>query len=132
MSAEFSLDDQLDKFEASIGEKVILGGVAAAARVFYDEVKLNASGVRGHPKQQSGDLYDSIYRAYAEKEATPQVKSYFVSWNKSKAPHGHLIEFGTSQAPAYPFVRPAFGLANEAGRVGLARMAEVLSLVESK
>ena len=83
--------------------------------VIFDEVKLNASPPRLGRK--TGNLQNSIYWAYSPERSTDGQKTYRISWNKSKAPHGHLIEFGTSRAPAHPFVRPAFSRVNEAIRI---------------
>jgi HK97 gp10 family phage protein len=57
---------------------------------------------------------------------------YRVSWNKKKAPHGHLIEFGTSRTPAYPFIRPAFDHIGRAIKAGQERMSERLGEVTGK
>jgi HK97 gp10 family phage protein len=114
----------LDKYEAKVKEGVIFSGAAAMANVIYEEVKLNASPpLMG---RKTGNLESSIYRVYSPERSTDGVKAYLISWNKSKAPHGHLIEFGTSRMPAKPFVRPAFGKVQEAIKAGQARMAERL------
>jgi HK97 gp10 family phage protein len=119
------LSGALAAFEKRIQEQVAFAGVAAMARVIEAEVALNVSGVRpGMPKVKTGTLKGSIYRVYAAKRSTATRKTYHVGWNKRKAPHGHLIEFGTSRAPAYPFMRPAFDRINEAIAAGKARMAQ--------
>jgi len=120
LNGDFEAD--LSKFEKVIQEKVLFSGAAAMGRVIYDEVKLNASPPRLGRK--TGNLFDAIYWAYSPEKSTDSQKTYRVSWNKRKAPHGHLIEFGTSRAPAHPFLRPAFSRVNEAIRIGKERMAE--------
>jgi HK97 gp10 family phage protein len=123
LSGDLSAD--LDRFAQSIQEKVLFAGVAAMANVIYEEVKLNVSGDRaGMPKVLTGNLRDSIYRVFSPERSSLYKKTYRISWNARKAPHGHLIEFGTSRAPAYPFVRPAFARVNDAIAAGQARMAE--------
>lgn len=73
-----------------------------AAEVFYQEVLLRVP-------VKSGRLRSAIYRAYSEDNSKPGEKAmYHVSWNARKAPHGHLIEFGTARAAAKPFIRPAY------------------------
>lgn len=120
LNGDFEAD--LSRFEKKIQEKVLFSGAAAMGRVIYDEVKLNASPPRLGRK--TGNLSNAIYWAYSPEKSTDSQKTYRVSWNKSKAPHGHLIEFGTSKMAAHPFLRPAFSRVNEAIRIGKERMAE--------
>jgi HK97 gp10 family phage protein len=112
----------LAKFEAELVPKVLRAGAGAMSYVFHTEARLNA-----FPHIKTGTLYNAIYQVYADNlsDATKQV--YRISWNRTKAPHGHLIEFGTSRAPAYPFMRPAFDHVGEAIAAGLTRMAEKMS-----
>lgn len=115
----------LDKLEARVKDSIIFSGVAAMAKVIYDEVKLNASPPRMGKK--TGNLENSIYRVYSPEKSSDGVKLYRVSWNRTKAPHGHLLEFGTSRAPAHPFLRPAFDHIQQAIKAGQARMKERMS-----
>lgn len=126
-----SPDQDLDNYEAAIRQQVVRAGVARMSEVFYDEAKLNASKLTktedrrrrpGHVRIQ-----DAIYRVYSPERSTGAVKTYRVSWNKKKAPHGHLLEFGTAKAPAYPFLTPAYSKVHEAIREGRHRMAEKLA-----
>jgi HK97 gp10 family phage protein len=117
-----NLEGALDKFEASIQGQVLISGVAAMARVIYDEVKLNASPPRLGLK--TGKLFNAIYRVYSPELSSDTVKYYKVSVNKSKAPHWHLLEYGTSRAPAHPFIRPAFNRMSDAITAGQVRMQE--------
>jgi HK97 gp10 family phage protein len=114
------LDGALSKFEEHIQEKVLYSGVAAMARVIYDEAKANVP-------VKTGLLQNSIYRVFSKDKSTSLVKTYHISWNKRKAPHGHLIEFGTSRAPAQPFMRPAFDHVQEAITAGKQAMAKRLN-----
>jgi len=124
-----NLAAELSRFEKAVQEKVLFSGVAAMAKVMYDEAVTNASGLAGErfPKRKTGKLASSIYRAYSAKRSTDEKKTYRLSWDRRKAPHGHLIEFGTSRAPAYPFIRPAFDHVGEAIAAGKARMEQRLS-----
>lgn len=122
----------LDKFAAGVKESVVFSGAAAMARVLYDEVKINTAKLTqsGNPREKGrepGTLENSIYRAYSPEKSGDGFKTYRISWNHTKAPHGHLIEFGTSRAPAYPFLRPAFAKVHEAIKAGQERMKAVLS-----
>ncbi|PRC93085.1 HK97-gp10 family putative phage morphogenesis protein [Solimicrobium silvestre] len=112
----------LTKFESKVREKVLFSGAAAMAKVIYDEAKINALK---HTK--SGTLYDAIYRVHSKDKSTEQKVTYEISWNKTRAPHGHLIEFGTVRAPAYPFIRPAFDRISDAIKAGQDRMREALN-----
>lgn len=118
------LSGALDKFEKSTQEKVLFSGVATMASVIYDEARANVP-------VKEGTLKDAIYRVYSKDKSTDSKKTYHVSWNKTKAPHGHLIEFGTSRAPAYPFIRPAFDHVGRAIEVGKERMAQAMDEVTS-
>ena len=75
----------------------------AGAQVLYDQVKANVSRLR----KVTGNLDRSIYQKHIDEEAAPGRASYRISWNKSKAPHGHLVEFGYLQR--YEIARDARG-----------------------
>ena len=118
------ITSSLQRLENAVHEKVLISGAASMAKVIYNEAKLNASR---HIKTST--LHDAIYRVYAKDKSSDDKVTYEVSWNKSVAPHGHFIEFGTSRAPAYPFIRPAFDHMNEAIKTGQQRMKLVMSHV---
>jgi HK97 gp10 family phage protein len=122
MKLSGDLEAALDRLAAKVQDKVIMAGTAAAAKVIYDEVKLNVTPPRLGIK--TGNLSESIYRVYSPEKSGEARKTYRISWNKTKAPHGHLIEFGTSRAPAHPFIRPAFDHIKEAMAAGMERMAK--------
>lgn len=54
-----------------------------------------------------GSLRDSIYQVYSKANSNEAKATYHVSWNRTKAPYAWMVEFGTSRAPAHPFMRPA-------------------------
>ncbi|MBI4291323.1 MAG: hypothetical protein HY661_07590 [Betaproteobacteria bacterium] len=120
-----NLSADLERFEATIKESVIMSGAAAMARVFYEEVKLNTSPPRMGIK--TGNLHNAIYRVYAGDRSSEYAKVYRISVNKAKAPHWHLLEFGHSGQAAHPYIRPAFDLVQQAIGAGNARMAERLA-----
>lgn len=109
----------LDSFEAKIRGEVLLSGVAAMARVIYDEVKLNTSR---HVK--TGTLHNAVYRAYSPERSVGGVQVYHVSVNKRRAPHWHLLEYGTSKMSAKPYLRPALDRMQDAIKAGSERMRE--------
>lgn len=65
----------------------------AAAQVLYDEVKRNVAAI---PKK-TGNLDRSIYQVFSKSLSNPGVATYQISWNRKKAPHGHLVENGHIQ-----------------------------------
>lgn len=105
----------------------------------------------------NGVLAGAIYLAFRERYSTDQEVQYAVTWNKRKAPHGHLVEFGHWQVyvvvrkpdgsyvtdkrrklatpkwvPAYPFLRPAYEAASARAQAamiqrGRQRLPEVLA-----
>lgn len=120
----------LDKLGGQVAEDLIYSGTAAAAAVIRDEVKVNTTGVKENtPGIVTGNLNRSIYMAKDKGLSNTARAVYDVSWNKKIAPHGHLLEFGTSRAPAYPFVRPALAKLPAAIKRGLDRMRERLAEV---
>lgn len=54
-----------------------------------------------------GSLRNSIYQVYSKDNSNEAKATYHVSWNRTKAPYAWMVEFGTSRAPAHPFMRPA-------------------------
>ncbi len=121
-----ALGRQLDQFAKNIREEVAFSGVAAMARVLQDEA-------RAQVPVMTGQLRAAIYRVYSPEQSDENLKTYRISWNRRKAPHGHLIEFGTSRAPAQPFMRPAYeNKIDEAIAEGKARMAERLAEVQGE
>ena len=110
---------QLDKLTA-VANSAVRPAAQAGAQVFYNEVKLRAK--RGNVKRYltgggtrpAGLLASAIYQVFSQSNSTEEKATYNVSWNKKKAPHGSLVEFGTSRAPKSPFLRPGFDSAREA------------------
>lgn len=97
----------------------------AGAEIFYIEARMRVpvsdgahffygrnskkSGVRYFFK--AGNLRDSIYQYYNKRASTPGKAVYSISWNHQKAPYGYMVEYGTSRAPAHPFLRPSYDAA---------------------
>lgn len=117
----------IDRFESKVRQKLLFSGTAETARHVYEEVRLNASGARapeGKPDSRTKALYNAIYRAYIPERSSDAVKVYFVTWRHADAPHGHLVEFGTSRSPAHPFVRPAVAAIPRALKAGIRKMQD--------
>jgi HK97 gp10 family phage protein len=135
------LEFDLSQFEKVVREKVLFSGAATMASVLAAEARTNApTSTEAHYFYgssfkktgqkylfQPGNLRKSIYWAHSAERSTENRKTYRISWNHTKAPYGYMVEFGTSRAPAHPFLRPAFGRINDAIEQGKARMAQRLA-----
>jgi HK97 gp10 family phage protein len=120
----------------------------AAAQVLYDNVKSNVSRIG----KVTGNLQNSIYQVYSKKNSSETKATYEVSYNKQKAPHGHLVEYGhiqkfrsyigkdgkwytnkksplaqPIQIAAKPFIRPAITQFNAAMDAAKDRLIEELN-----
>lgn len=110
------LDLALDNITLSAEENA-RPAAQAGIQVLYDEVLLRVPVSTTVRKVKSGRtiapgaLRASIYQAFSKDNSGKGFATYHSSWNYRKAPHGHLVEFGTSRTPAQPFLRPAFDAA---------------------
>jgi HK97 gp10 family phage protein len=102
---------------AAAAETNVRPAAQAGAQVLYEEVlqrvpvAKRARTTKGGKVIPPGALKASIYQAFSEDNSTADRATYHISWNHRKAPHGHLVEFGSSRAPAHPFLRPAYDAA---------------------
>lgn len=121
------LMDGLDKITQAAGDHV-RAAAQAGAQVLYTEargrapVSEGAHFFYGTSFKKTGQRYlfapgtlrDSIYQVYSvDNSSEGQRATYHVAWNHQKAPYGFMVEFGTSRAPAHPFLRPAFDAAEK-------------------
>lgn len=117
-----ALQKNLEQFAKDIQEKAIRPAAFAASKVLYAEMQIRV------PVGETGNLKDAIYQYHNEKLSTDGKQIYSVGVNKRKAPHWHLIEYGTIRAPAYPFIVPTYDAkileAMQAARVRLAEKIE--------
>lgn len=74
-------------------EAAVRPAAQAGAQVFYDQVVANVAGLG----RQTGNLAKSIYQVYSRDNSHKARAEYHVSWNRRKAPHGHLVEYGHVQ-----------------------------------
>lgn len=101
-----------------LGGKIARGATAAAARVVK---KAAVSNIERSPSVRTGSLRDAvIVKKLPASEANGLTSAHIVTvrgrgkpYNKKgvkidRAPHGHLVEFGTVNMPAEPYMRPAF------------------------
>lgn len=134
------------------GGKIVRDEAKVRAPVFDGSTAL-AGGSNVDRPPTPGSLRDAIYLAYSDTKSIPEAGkyTYSITWNASKAPHGHLLEFGhwrynvirggypredklpePKWVPAHPFLRPAYdaviGIAMQAALDrGRQRMAEILA-----
>ena len=73
-----------------------------------------------------GTLYNSIYQVYSRDNSSEKRAVFHIAWNHQKAPYGFMVEFGTSRAPAHPFLNPAW---SRRGDVAVAVKAKLMELV---
>jgi HK97 gp10 family phage protein len=94
----------LDQFSSNMQTHVVRSMAVAGGKVLRDEAKARApvydgsgdlkGGSTVKRKRVPGQLRDAIFLAYSDKQSKEGRATYSISWNKRKAPHGHLIEFG--------------------------------------
>lgn len=106
------LNGALDELAKGAAEQV-RPAAQAGAQVLYDEVQARVpvkakATTRKGKVLPPGALKASIYQVYSKDNSGSRHATYHVSWNAKKAPHGHLVEFGTSRMAARPFLRPAY------------------------
>lgn len=85
--------DRLIESLATDMKSAVRPAAQAAAQVLYNEVKNNVSKIG----TKSGNLARSIYQVYSKDNSSDTKATYHISWNASKAPHGHLLEYGHIQ-----------------------------------
>jgi HK97 gp10 family phage protein len=107
-----ALNGALDELAKGSAEQV-RPAAQAGAQVLYDEVKARApvkekATTRKGKVLPPGALKASIYQVFSQDNSGKGHATYHGSWNAKKAPHGHLVEFGTSRMAARPFLRPAY------------------------
>lgn len=126
------LDRLLGPARVSLARSMAVAG----GEVLRDEAKVRAPRSGQGAVGDSGPripLAEAIYLAFRERYSGDKEVQYAVTWNKRKAPHGHLAEFGHWQiyavirkpdgsyitdkrkklaspkwVPASPFLRPAY------------------------
>ena len=140
------LKAQLRAFGAKVKSEVAMEGVAGMALVIYEDVRsrvrISSTAHYFHGRQfkkngikyliQPGTLKNAIYRVYSPEKSSDTFKLYRVSWNHKKAPHGFMVEYGTSKMEARPFMRPATSRLPDAITAGKLRMAAKLKELESR
>ena len=95
-------------------QKATRPAAQAGVQIIYDRARLVVEDsdrthmfhIRGqvYGPYAPGNLRRAIYQVFSEEKSFKDVSTYQVSWNKDKAPYGHMVETGTSTAPAYSFI----------------------------
>lgn len=97
MSAAFRIEIDLGALGLDAltdgAEAAVRPAAQAGAQVLYEAAKANVARIG----RKTGNLAASIYQAYSRDNSGPLRAEYHVSWNRKKAPHGHLVEFGHIQ-----------------------------------
>ena len=92
----FNLSIDMSAFESDMeqladrAEKAARPAAQAGAQVIYERVKVNVAALG----RKTGNLNSSIYQAYSANNSGEGKATYHISWNATKAPHGHLVEWG--------------------------------------
>lgn len=150
----FNIDlSQLDELQAklraygkAVKDEVAIEGAAGMGLVIYEEARANVRVSSkphyfyGSNSKKSGTKYlfnpgnlrNAIYRVYSPEKSSDTLKLYRVSWNRTKAPYGAMVEFGTSRAPATPFMGPSLSRLNDAITAGKMRMAKKLTEIQGR
>jgi HK97 gp10 family phage protein len=124
------LHKKLKALAASVAGKEAIGNkggpvrkaLMAGAKPIFDEMKIQAPVGKSRPAHRSkrtgkmiparegGLLRDSIRRETFRKpeQLLDANEGVLVRPNPKKAPHFHLVEFGTAKTAAHPYMRPAF------------------------
>lgn len=89
---KLGIDGALDGMEREMLD-LMRPAAQAGAQVFYDEVKTRVASIG----KVTGNLASSIYQAWSRDRSIEGHSVYHISWNASKAPHGHLVEYGHTQ-----------------------------------
>ena len=117
------LERGLEKFEEKMKGEVLISAAAAMARPVYEELLLNTSPPR--IGRVTGNLNAAVYRTLSESRSDEDTKAYHVGINKSKAPHWHFLEYGTSKMAARAPIRRAHDTKiQEAIKAGMERLRE--------
>ena len=124
----------LNRFVEAIEERVVRPAAHAGALVFYERARELAPEYLGPLKKgiKPGQLRAAIYRVFSEDLSNDDVKIYQISWNHTKAPHGHWMEYGNSRHGPKPFIRPAFDVYERALEASRARARSLISEIAAE
>jgi HK97 gp10 family phage protein len=114
------LGEAMRKLSKDVAIKTARSATAAGARVIK---KAAVTNIEKSPSIETGSLHDSVIVKRLGKADTNLTSEHIVTVRgrgkvlkkgknkgerQTSAPHAHLVEFGTVNMPAEPFLRPAF------------------------
>jgi HK97 gp10 family phage protein len=111
------LGQRLGKLSSAVATKGARSATSAAAGVVKKGAKAK---IKSNPSIDEGDLYDAVIVKRLGKGESDLTSEHIVTvrgrgkpYNKkgakiARAPHAHLVEFGTVNMPAEPYLRPGF------------------------
>lgn len=140
------LQAKLRAYGEAVKDEVAIEGAAGMGRVIYEEARANVRDSSkphyfyGKNSKKSGTKYlfnpgnlrNAIYRVFSPEKSSDTLKMYRVSWNHTKAPYGAMVEFGTSRAPARPFMGPSLSRLDDAITAGKKQMAAKLDEIQGR
>jgi HK97 gp10 family phage protein len=113
------LMQSLTQLTTDIQQHAIRSAAYAASQIIYTEINIRV------PVGSTGNLKASLYQYHDTKLSVNGKHIYSIGPNKKKAPHWHLVEYGTSRMAARPFIRPTYDAKiDEAMRAAVARLHE--------
>jgi len=117
-----ALTDVLNRASIASSESTLRQAAVAGARVFLAEMQIRAP-------RRTGKLAESLLITYAPEESvTGMLATYLVTFNQD-AWYARLLEVGTSEMAAEPFIRPAFeAKKQEAAAVVIEKIQEAVKL----
>lgn len=109
------LGERMRNLSEKVNRRVAGQSTNAAAQVIKRQAKLN---ILTSPSVDTRSLYDAVIVKKLPKSQTSLTSEHIVTvrgrgkkklkGKQRMAPHGHLVEFGTVNMPAEPYLRPAF------------------------
>lgn len=111
------LGERMRKLSEKVATKVAVSATGAAARVIK---KRTVANIERNPSIDTGSLRESVIVKKIPKSQAEVTSEHIVTfrgrgkpYNKkgqkiARAPHAHLVEFGTVHMKAEPSLRPAF------------------------
>lgn len=95
-------------------------------RALMPAAEMLRDAIRARAPVRTGKLRDAVFAGRGDPRRDPFGPTVLYGVNERKAPHAHFLEFGTSRAPAHPFVRPAVAATAPAAA---ARIAQGISVI---
>lgn len=111
------LGESMRSLSAKVSTRIAVSATGAAAGIVK---KATISNITRNPSVDTGSLRDSVIVKKLPKGQSQVTSEHIVTfrgrgkpYNKkgqriARAPHAHLVEFGTVNMPAEPSLRPAF------------------------